>query len=231
MLTQPLSVEQGLIQAQTYAETLFEAIEKRGLLQPGRYETEINQAIYDLAFEMFGIRKYWHKRIVRAGSNTLYPYRYNPSDLMVEEDDILFLDFGPIFDAWEADFGRTYVLGNDPFKRKLKEDTDRAFEVGKAYFKQNPTEITGSQLFHYMCQLAEKDGWEFGGPIAGHTIGRFPHEKIQGDKIVDYIQPDNHFPLSMPDAQGQTRHWILEVHFIHREKQIGAFVEELLTLN
>jgi hypothetical protein len=27
-------------------------------------------------------------------------------------------------------------------------------------------------------------GWEYGGPIAGHLIGVFPHEKIPGDKIT-----------------------------------------------
>ena len=33
------------------------------------------------------------------------------------DDDILFLDLGPIFAEWEADFGRTYVLGDDPVKQ------------------------------------------------------------------------------------------------------------------
>jgi Xaa-Pro aminopeptidase len=231
MSNQLLSVTEGLLQAQDHAETLFKAIEDRNLIRSGLFETEINQAIYDLAFELFGISKYWHKRIVRAGTNTLYPYRYNPSDLMVQEDDVVFLDFGPIFESWEADFGRTYVLGNDPVKLKLKQDTEDLFQLGKAYFKKHQAEITGSQLFNHMCELAKEAGWEFGGPIAGHTIGRFPHEKNQGDKIVDYIQPDNHFPLSMPDALGQPRHWILEIHLIDREKQIGAFVEELLTID
>ena len=33
---------------------------------------------------------------------------------------ILFVDFGPILEGWEADFGRTYVIGNNPDKHKLK---------------------------------------------------------------------------------------------------------------
>ena len=40
---------------------------------------------------------------------------------MINENDILFLDFGPIFEDWEADYGRTYVLGKDPLKLKLKD--------------------------------------------------------------------------------------------------------------
>ena len=61
--------------------------------------------------QMYGISRYWHKRIVRAGRNTLAPYDENPPDLTVGEDDIVFLDLGPVFEEWEADFGRTFVVG------------------------------------------------------------------------------------------------------------------------
>jgi Xaa-Pro dipeptidase len=45
----------------------------------------------------------------------------------VGEDDIVFLDFGPVFEEWEADFGWTYVVGNDPLKHKLRRDIEEAF--------------------------------------------------------------------------------------------------------
>jgi hypothetical protein len=32
------------------------------------------------------------------------------------------------------------------------------------------------------------------------------------------------------DAEGQERHWIFEIHFVIRARQIGGFYEELLTL-
>ena len=41
---------------------------------------------------------------------------------MIEEDDIVFPDFGPVFDEWEADLGRTYVMGDDPRKLRLRDD-------------------------------------------------------------------------------------------------------------
>ncbi|MBL0183682.1 MAG: M24 family metallopeptidase [Chitinophagaceae bacterium] len=40
----------------------------------------------------------------------LHPYNGNPPDRVIEEDDIVFLDFGPIFNGWEADLGRTGML-------------------------------------------------------------------------------------------------------------------------
>lgn len=219
----------GLLDAQSKAKKLFAAIQTQNLIRPGARESEVNEGIYALAESMFGISRYWHKRIVRAGPNTLAPYDENPPDLSVGEDDIVFLDFGPVFEEWESDFGRTYVVGNNPLKRKLCRDIEEAFASGKRYFQQHP-EITAAELYAYAQQLAETSGWEYGGPIAGHLIGVFPHEKIAGDKITLYVHPKNHNRMRVPDASGRERHWILEIHFVDRELQIGGFYEELLTI-
>src|ERR1700761_7125750 len=119
--------------AQNKAAALFEAVETRGLIRPGISESKLNSDIYDLAKEMYGITTYWHKRIVRSGKNTLLPYAENPPDLTLGEDDILFLDLGPVFEQWEADFGRTFVLGADPLKHKMQQDVGSAFREGKQY--------------------------------------------------------------------------------------------------
>ncbi|MGC2163431.1 MAG: M24 family metallopeptidase [Silvibacterium sp.] len=219
----------GLRVAQNKAERLFREIEARGLIRSGVRESQVNEDIYALAKEMYGITTYWHKRIVRAGRNTLAPYAENPPDLMIGEDDILFLDLGPVFEEWEADFGRTFVIGSDPAKLKLKNDVGLAFAAGKRYFNENPA-ITSSQLFGHAQLLAAQFGWEYGGPIAGHLIGQFPHEKIAGDKVTFYVHPDSHLLMRSLDEKGQKRHWILEIHFVDREREIGGFFEELLTV-
>jgi Xaa-Pro aminopeptidase len=218
-----------LLEAQAKAVALFHEIEARGLIRPGITETTLNADIYALAKEMYGITTYWHKRIVRAGKNTLLPYAENPPDLTIGEDDILFLDLGPVFEMWEADFGRTFVLGDDPLKRKMQRDIVDAFAEGKRYFNATP-EITSSELYSYAWSLAEKYGWEFGGPIAGHLIGQFPHERIADDKVTLYLHPKSHLPMRSLDEHGQKRHWILEIHFIDKEHEIGGFYEELLTV-
>jgi Xaa-Pro dipeptidase len=166
---------------------------------------------------------------VRAGRNTLAPYDENPPDLTVGTDDIVFLDFGPVLEEWEADFGRTYVVGNDPLKHKLCRDIGEAFADGKRYFHEHP-EITAAELYEYAQMLAGQAGWEYGGPIAGHLIGVFPHEKIAGDKITLYVHPKNHTRMRLPDASGRERHWIFEIHFVDRAREIGGFYEELLTI-
>jgi Xaa-Pro dipeptidase len=221
---------EALRSAQGKAAELFREIEVRGLIHAGIQESELNDRIFALAEEMYGIRTYWHKRIVRAGTNTLLPYAENPPDLTIRADDILFLDLGPVFEKWEADFGRTFVLGSDPQKHKLRADVGLAFAAGKRHFNESP-DITGSELFEYVQSLAGQFGWQFGGQIAGHLIGYFPHERIPDDKVTLYVHPESHTPMRSLDEQGRRRHWILEIHFVDRELQIGAFYEELLTVD
>ena len=104
----------NLNHAEKIATQLFEEIEKRNLIVAGKDEKTLNEEIFILAKELFSIEKHWHKRIVRCGENTLFPYEENPPNRVIQEDDILFFDFGPIVENWEADLGRTYVIGNNP---------------------------------------------------------------------------------------------------------------------
>ncbi len=215
--------------AEKKAALLFLAIQDRKFLKAGISEEELNKLIFDLAEEMFGITKYWHKRIVRAGKNTLMPYRENPPNLLLESDDIVFFDFGPVFEEWEADFGRTYVIGDCKRKIKLKNDIESAWWDGKRFYDLNKNDLTGADLYFFTKNLAEKYGWEFGNKHCGHIIGEFPHEKIQGESSLNYIQPNNHQLLSANDQHGNERFWIYEVHFIDRRHEIGGFFEQLIS--
>ena len=158
------------------------------------------------------------------------PYKENPENLIIQADDILFFDLGPVFEEWEADIGDTFVVGNDATKLKLQKDVREAFAIGKNYFNNHPT-ITGAELYQYTCSLAEKIGWKYGNEHCGHLVGNFPHEKILGEERVNYIHPENTLPMRDLDIHGNERHWIYEIHFTDEEKQIGGFYERLLTIN
>jgi Xaa-Pro aminopeptidase len=218
-----------LLDAQDKAAQLFADVEKRGLVVPGVTERHASDAIRDLAAETFNVDRHWHKRIVRAGPNTLEPYRKNPPDRVIADDDIVFCDFGPIFEGWEADFGRTFVLGDDPVKHRLRNDLPAVWQAGRDFFDENP-DVTGEQLFDQMVVLSEQYGWEFGGSIAGHLVGEFPHEAIDGDDIESYVAPGSDRPMRRLDRAGQVCHWILEVHLVDRTRQFGGFHEELLDI-
>ena len=218
-----------LLDAQAKAAELFAAIETRGIIAPGIREVEASNEIRDLAAEMFGVDRYWHKRIVRAGPNTLQPYRENPPDRRIADNDIVFCDFGPIFEQWEADFGRTFVLGHDPVKLRLRDALPVIFNAGRRFFESRP-DVTGEQLYAHMVELAVDAGWDFGGEIAGHLVGEFPHEKIKGEEVESYIAPGSDQPMRRRDQLGRSCHWILEVHLIESGRKFGGFFEELLDL-
>ncbi len=218
-----------LLDAQDKAAELFAQIEQRELIVPGVTERAASDAIRDLAADLFGMDRHWHKRIVRAGPNTLQPYDENPPDRIIADDDVVFCDFGPIFEGWEADFGRTFVLGDDSVKHRLRDDLPIVWRAGRDFFEAHP-EVTGEQLFDHVVQLSERSGWEFGGTIAGHLVGEFPHVKIAGDDIESYIAPGSDQPMRRLDRTGKQCHWILEVHLVDRGRQIGGFYEELLDI-
>jgi len=220
----------GLIAAQEKAEQLFEAIAEKGLVVAGRSETEVSDDIRDLAREVLGVRRYWHDRIVRTGENTLLPYDQSPPVRVIEPDDIVFCDFGPIFQEWEADFGRTFVLGDDPDKRRLSEDLPRIWNLSRQFFEAMPN-VTGTQLYAHVKGLARQAGWELGSGFTGHLVGQFPHDMVPPPNDVDsYIAPGSDLPMRRKDATGRDCHWILEIHLVDRQKRFGGFCEELLDL-
>ncbi|MES2373583.1 MAG: M24 family metallopeptidase [Bacteroidota bacterium] len=220
--------KQKLILAEQKAKELFNTVEQRGLIIPGKSEKTLCDEIVKIAEEEFAIKDHWHKKIVRAGVNTLQPFIADPPDRVIQEDDIVFFDFHPIYEGWEADLGRTYVLGTDPLKLKLKKDIETAWhEANDWYFKQS--NLTGAEYFNYITDLSKSYGYEFGNAIAGHIVGRFPHEQPDdpNDPCLD-VHPDNHTDIFQPDQNGNKRHWILELHFVDRVNNIGAFFEQLL---
>jgi Xaa-Pro aminopeptidase len=149
-------IKAKLIEAENIALRLFTAIEEHHMIKAGKSEIELNEGIFKLADELFGIRKFWHKRIVRCGVNTLVPYDENPPNLILKEDDILFIDFGSIIEEWEADFGRTYVLGGDPLKHKLKADIELAWHDAKNWF-HTQTRLTGAEFHHSRARLSIRE--------------------------------------------------------------------------
>jgi Xaa-Pro aminopeptidase len=205
---------------------MFDAIERAGLIVPGKSERDVNDAIFAFAQENFGVNQHWHKRIVRAGPNTVCTFADDPPERVIGADDLVYLDLGPVMGEWEADLGRTYAFGGDPEKNRLVADLARLFDIVQARYRAAP-DITAEQLYAFAQATADEAGWHFGGDIAGHTIeGRFPHAPVPRDDRL--IAPGNAKRMRDPDGQGRERHWILEIHLTDRAKTFGGFYERLL---
>jgi Xaa-Pro aminopeptidase len=196
------SVQEALIGAQRKAEELFAEVVAGGLIRSGVLESELSDEIHVIAERHFGVRRHWHRRIVRSGPSTLLGYYAEPPDRRLGEDETVFLDFGPVFDSWEADFGRTYVLGNDARKHKLVSDMEAAFRKGKALYADTP-DLTAGSLYDFVCKLATEAGWEFGAPAAGHLIGHFPHVRPRSRSAFRFATATscgsaNRMPAALP---------------------------------
>lgn len=225
------AVRDGLLEAEARGMAMFDAIERAGLIAPGKTEKALDDEIFLLAKRDFGVRTHWHKRVVRAGENTLCIFAETPPMRTIAADDIVYLDLGPVFEAanaqWEADLGRSYALGNNADKARLVADLPRVFDLVKAHYEAM-SGITGAQLYAYAQQAAAEAGWEFGGAIAGHIVGEFPHAQIPGDKNLNRVAPANPKAMREPDERGAARHWILEIHLVDRARKFGGFYERLL---
>ena len=217
----------ALEQAQTKALKLFDAIERDRLVRAGVTERQVEDEIGQLAEQEFGVEKHWHRRIVRAGVNGITIAGDNPPVRTIADDDIVYVDLGPVFEAWEADIGKSYVLGNDPEKRRLVADLPRTFKDVQDYYHRNPG-MTGATLFAYAQKTASDAGWVFGGQIAGHIVSEFAHTLIPGDKALNRISPLNPKPMTDPDGKGRDRYWILEIHLVAKDGSFGGFYERLL---
>ncbi|HEY5336869.1 MAG TPA: M24 family metallopeptidase [Rhizomicrobium sp.] len=226
------TIRTGLEAAEARGMAMFDAIERAGLLTSGKTEKQLDDEIYILAKRDFGVNIHWHKRVVRVGANTVCIFSDNPPIQTIQPDDTVYLDLGPVFatgnDQWEADIGRSYALGDDPEKKRLVADLPRLFDVAKAHYEASP-DITGAQLYAFAQKVATEAGWIFGGTIAGHIVGEFPHaQRVPGDKELHRIAPRNTQRMRDPDDNGRARHWILEIHLVNPTRRWGGFYERLL---
>ena len=213
--------------AEARALQLFAAIEAAGLVRAGISERQIEDEIKALALEKFGVTTHWHRRIVRSGPNSITTAGDHPPVRRIEDDDIVYLDLGPVFEGWEADIGKSYALGDDPRKHALVAELPRQFDKLQQHFRSHP-DIAGAALYDFAVASAQEAGWRFGGVIAGHIVSEFAHAQIPGPKDLTRIYPGNPEPMRNPDGNGQPRHWIGEIHLVEPDGSFGGFYERLL---
>jgi Xaa-Pro dipeptidase len=114
-------------------------------------------------------------------------------------------------------------------KRVLCDALPEIWEAGRTYFHDH-TDVTGEELFDHVVALSEAAGWRFGGVIAGHLVGEFPHEKIAGEEIDSHVAPGSHLPMRRDHRSGRRCHRILEMHLVEQDGRYGGFHEELLDI-
>ena len=93
-----------------------------GRITPGMSE-DAGRTIAATVLRDAGLRKGWHKILVRFGPNTTKNFE-DPSTpgVALGDDDIFFIDIGPIYEGCEGDAGDTFAVGDDLEMTKAAED-------------------------------------------------------------------------------------------------------------
>lgn len=186
-----------------------------GAIQPGMTEGKALALARSIIDEV-GFEKHWHKPMVRFGTDTVRGYSEDFTEsLVLKSDDIFFVDIGPVWQGYEADVGKTFVLGEDPEKVRCAKDAELLFEEMKEAWKQHG--LTGAELYAFATARAKELGWVFKLDAAnGHRLSEFPHH-------VYYKGNMTQIPWTPAPYL-----WMLEVQLVHPKSLYGSFYEDLL---
>lgn len=180
----------------------------------GMLEEDANQMVAATLQEM-GAKGAFHKAYIRFGTNTVKTFGADSDPgIRLGEDDIFFIDVGPVWDGYEGDAGDTFVTGSNPELKRCAQDARAIFEGVADMWKAGSA--TGEELYRSAVQMAQERGWELNLDLGGHRLGDFPSgEHYEG-------------PLSEISFHPSPNRWMVEVHIRHPDHLFGAFYEDLL---
>ena len=183
-------------------------------VKPGMAEEEAKEIARD-TLTALGMRRGWHHIIVRCGSNTTKDFmeRSEPG-VVLGENDIFFVDIGPIYGDTEGDAGDTFVFGSR--SRSPAGQEGRPAHLGDVRAKWFADGVTGKELYDYAIEVAAGFGWKLNMDLSGHRLSDFPHSAHYDG------------PLAEVGFRPNPNLWVLEIAIAHPERNFGAFYEDLL---
>ena len=183
-------------------------------VHPGMVEEDAVEMAKGLLAERKMLRG-WHDVYVRFGTNTTKTFgAESDPGVVLGEDDIFFIDIGPVFEKWEGDGGDSFLTGSDPAMAKCAEDSRALFHLTR--HKWIAEHLTGQGLYAFAVEEAAKLGWELNMDLSGHRISDFPHAAIYDGPMADV------------DFKPSPLIWVLEIHIRHKTDGYGAFFEDML---
>jgi Xaa-Pro aminopeptidase len=183
-------------------------------VQPGMSEEQAKAIARDTLKGM-GMRRGWHHIIVRCGPNTTKDFmeRSEPG-VVLGDNDIFFVDIGPIYGDTEGDAGDTFVFGSNPLHLKAKKDVRTIWDiVREKWFAES---LSGKELYDFAIATTESFGWKLNMDLSGHRLSDFPHSAHYDG------------PLAEVSFRPNPNLWVLEIAIAHPDGSFGAFYEDLL---
>jgi Xaa-Pro aminopeptidase len=185
-----------------------------GQIEPGMAEEEA-KAVARKTLKEMEMRRGWHHIIVRCGPNTTKDFmEKSEPGVVLGENDIFFVDIGPIYGDTEGDAGDTFVFGSDPEHLRAKKEVRQIWdEVRQEWFT---TGSTGKELYDRATGVAASYGWKLNMDLSGHRLSDFPHSAHYDG------------PLAEVEFRPNPNLWVLEIAIAHPDGSFGAFYEDLL---
>jgi Xaa-Pro aminopeptidase len=210
--TGPHFVQETMLQMRAKTRAAIHAI--AAFCKPGMVEEDAVQMARDLLAGEDMIRG-WHDVYVRFGSNTLKTFgAESDPGIVLKENDLFFIDIGPVWGEIEGDGGDTFVVGHDATMEKCAADAKKLFHIVRKQWES--TGMSGKELYDFAIEGAKSMGWELNMDLSGHRISDFPHEAVYAG------------PLAEVDFKPSPLLWVLEIHIRDPEGKFGAFYEDML---
>ena len=162
-----------------------------------------------------GFESEWVAPYVRFSTNTLKRYG-EPSEpgVVLGQDDVWFVDVGPLWRGHECDFADTFVVGDDPARHRLVRDVRAVFErTARRWREARPS---GADLYRFAAAEAVSLGWQLDLEMAGHRLGAYPHAAFHDGT------------LAKAEFTPSAGLWMLEIQLRHPDVPYSAFFEDLL---
>ncbi|WP_432666899.1 Xaa-Pro peptidase family protein [Wukongibacter baidiensis] len=161
----------NLREAARMADNVFDELTK--FIKPGILERDIRDKIEELFAEM-GAEGLSFSPIVASGPNSSKPH-YNKYSRVIEEKDIIILDFGCKYKGMCSDISRTVFVGDiSEEEKRIYDIVYRANDAAEKYAKEGVTAESVDEIARNIIK-DEGHGQHFLNRV-GHGIGYSVHE-------------------------------------------------------
>ncbi|TNF29856.1 MAG: aminopeptidase P family protein [Deltaproteobacteria bacterium] len=202
----------AFLKARTLSKEAVRECAKR--MQVGMSEAEGIELVESILKEK-GMERTWHPTKFRIGKNTLKSFsEKSDENVRLGENDIFFMDIGPVFFGHEGDYGETFTTGNDALLEDAKNAAREVFWQTQSCWREEG--INGKELYLQAQQIAKNHGYELNLKMDGHRLGDFPHGLFFKGSLADIEE----VPIE--------NLWVLEILIRHPEKEVGAFFEDII---
>ena len=182
-------------------------------IRPGMTEEDAHE-FYKKICHNHGIEKNWHPPKLRFGPNTLKCFKEISDPYTLAEEDLFYIDIGPVVNGHEADYGETFTIGNNYEHKKIADASLKIFHSVRNFW--NESRGQGPEVYEFAKQMAKDQGYRLNMGSDGHRIGDFPHHVFFKGAIIECLEE------LKPNA------WILEIQLDHPRLKFGAFYEDIL---